>query len=77
MSKGDAHTGELMVFYPWSWWSWSSKPFTVYYYDFKKESIITKVEVVVDGALIRIHGIGKKKCQFGCYPGYFENIRFL
>ncbi|CAN6993540.1 unnamed protein product [Brassica oleracea var. botrytis] len=76
VSKGDVHTGELMVFYPWSW-SWSSKPFRICYYDFKKESIIRKVEVVVDGDLRRIHGIGEKKCQFGCYPGYFENIRFL
>ncbi|CAF2366343.1 BnaA02g05930D [Brassica napus] len=78
VSKGDVHTGDLMVFYPWSWsWSWSSKPFRICYYDFKKESIIRKVEVVVDGDLRRIHGIGEKKCQFGCYPGYFENIRFL
>ncbi|KAL0824017.1 hypothetical protein Bca101_047694 [Brassica carinata] len=68
VSKGDVHTGELMVFYPWSW-SWSSKPFRICYYDFKKESIIRKVEVVVDGDLRRIHGIGEKKCQFGCYPG--------
>ncbi|RID73868.1 hypothetical protein BRARA_B00994 [Brassica rapa] len=74
VSKGDVHTGDLMVFYPWSW---SSKPFRICYYDFKKESIIRKVEVVVDGDLRRVHGIGEKKCQFGCYPGYFENIRFL
>ncbi|KAF8098894.1 hypothetical protein N665_0256s0024 [Sinapis alba] len=75
VTKGDVHTGELMVFYPWSW---SSKPFCVWYYDFKKESIIRKVEVVVDGDFRRIHGTGyERKCQVRCYPGYFENIRFL
>ncbi|CDY35714.1 BnaC02g09800D [Brassica napus] len=44
---------------------------------FSKESIIRKVEIKVDGEFRRIHGIGEKTCQMLCYPGYFENIRFL
>ncbi|CAN6993534.1 unnamed protein product [Brassica oleracea var. botrytis] len=74
VSKGDIHNGELTVFHPWSW---SLKPFCVCYYDFKKESIIRKVEIKVDGEFRRIHGIGEETCQMLCYPGYFENIRFL
>nr|VDD20371.1 unnamed protein product [Brassica oleracea] len=74
VSTGDIHNGELMVFHPWSW---SLKPFCFCYYDFKKESIIRKVEIKVDGEFRRIHGIGEKTCQMLCYPGYFENIRFL
>ncbi|CAH8362414.1 unnamed protein product [Eruca vesicaria subsp. sativa] len=75
VSKRDVHNGEIMVFHPWSW---SLEKFCrVYYYDFKKESIIRKVEVVVDGEFRRILGIGEQKCLILCYPGYFENIRFL
>ncbi|CAH8362442.1 unnamed protein product [Eruca vesicaria subsp. sativa] len=75
MSKGDVHNGEpIMVFHPWSW---SLEQFCVWYYDFEKEIIIRKVEVVVDGEFKSIHGIDEQTWQMLCYPGYFENIRFL
>ncbi|KAG2311144.1 hypothetical protein Bca52824_022701 [Brassica carinata] len=74
VSKGDIHNGDLMVFHPWSW---SFNPFSVWYYDFKKGSIIRKVDIKVDGDFRRIHGISERTCQMLCYPGCFENIRFL
>ncbi|KAJ4910939.1 F-box family protein [Raphanus sativus] len=74
VSKGDIHNGELMVFHPWSW---SSTQIFFWYYDFKKESLIRKLKVVVDGDFRRIHGMGELNGDMLCYPGYFENVRFL
>lgn len=74
-SKGEIHTGELMVVDPRLR---SSKPFSVCFYDFIRESI-RKVEVqgIVDDEFRRVHGIGMRTREMLCFPGYVENIRFL
>ncbi|CAL9231212.1 unnamed protein product [Arabidopsis halleri] len=74
-SNGEIHTGELMVVNPGLR---SSKPFSVCYYDFNRESI-RKVEVkgIGDDEFRRVHGIGKRTREMLCFPGYVENIKFL
>lgn len=74
--RGEIHTGEVMMA---NSRLHCSKPFSVFYYDFERESV-RKVEVdgIVDDDFRRVHGIGKlTQLSMPSFTGYFENIRFL
>ncbi|XP_010495374.1 PREDICTED: F-box protein At1g30790-like [Camelina sativa] len=73
--KGEIRTGELIII---GSRLKSSIPFSVWYYDFQRESIRrVDIEGIADDEFRRVYGIGKRTREILSFPGFVENIMYL